>query len=125
MEYHPVADGDLIADDQRMGVVGDMEHAEILHVGSISNPNMVHVPANDGMEPHAAVLAQYHIADDNAGLFDKAGDGNGWFDALKCADHAAHCRGIGRQSARGGAVRREIAPRRLPREASLDKLGTP
>ena len=97
-----MADGDLIADDQGMGVVGDMEYAEVLHIRSVADPDRVHVPANDGMEPHAAVLAQHHIADDNAGLFDKAGDGNGRFEALKCADHAAHCRGIVRQSARGG-----------------------
>ena len=78
-----------------MRVVRHMEHAEILHVRSVTDSDMVHVPANDGMEPDAAVLAQHHIADDNAGLFDKAGCGNGRLDTLECADHAAHCRGIG------------------------------
>jgi hypothetical protein len=101
MEYHSVANGHVVADDQRMGIVGDMEHTEILHVRPVTDPNRVHVSANDGMEPDATMLAQHDIADDDTGLFDKTGCGNGGFDALKCADHAAHCRGINRQPARG------------------------
>ena len=61
----------------------------------------MHVPANDGMEPDTAMFAQHDVADDNAGLFDKTGRGNGGFDSLKCADHEAHCRGIGLRPARG------------------------
>ena len=90
-----------MADDRGMGVVGDMEHAESLHIRPVADPDKMHISANDGMEPDAAVLAQHHIADDDAGLFDKAGCGNGWFNTVKCADHAAHCRGISRQPARG------------------------
>ncbi len=47
------------------------------------------VPANDGMERDAAVLAETDIAHDDAGLFDKTGRGNGGFDVLKGADHAS------------------------------------
>jgi hypothetical protein len=96
-----VANGHLVANDQRMGIVGDMEHTEVLHVGPVTDPDVVHVPANDGMEPDAAMLAEHDIADDDAGLFDKTGGRNGGFDTLKCADHAAHCRGIAPRPARG------------------------
>jgi len=96
-----MADGHLVADDQWMGIVSDMEHTEVLHIRPVADPDKVHVPANDGMKPDAAVLAQHDIADDHAGLFDKTGRGNGGFDSLKCADHAAHCRGIGPRPARG------------------------
>lgn len=96
-----MADGHLVADDERMGVMGDMEYTEVLHIRPVTNPNGVHIPANDGMEPDAAVLAQHDIADDDAGFLDKAGRRNGGFDSLKCADHAGHCRGIGPSPARG------------------------
>ena len=52
-----MADGHLVADDQRMGIVGDMEYTEVLHVSPVTDPDIVHVPTNDGMEPDAAVLA--------------------------------------------------------------------
>ena len=57
VEYHAVADGHLVTDDQRMDIVGDMEHTEVLHVGPVSDSDTVHVPAYDGMKPDAAVLA--------------------------------------------------------------------
>ena len=90
-----MADRHLVADDQRMGIVGNMEHAEILHVCPVTNPDTVYIPSNDGMEPDTTVLTQHHIADDDACFVDKTGGGNGRFDSLKRADHAAHCRGIG------------------------------
>src|SRR6185503_16174758 len=101
VEYRRMADGHLIADDQRMGIVGDMEYTEVLHVRPLSDPDKVHVPANDGMEPNTAVFTQHDIADDHAGLLDKTRRGNCGFDSLKCADHVAHCRGIGPRPARG------------------------
>ena len=113
-----MANGHLVADDQRMGIVSDMEHAEVLHVRPVADSDAVHVPANDSMEPDATVFAQHDITNDDAGFFDKAGCRDGWLDTLKCADHASHCRGIGQRSARG-AAHREIAPRRVPCEAYL------
>ena len=96
-----MADSHLVTDDQRMGIVSDMEHTEVLHVSPVTNPDKVHVSSNDGMEPDATMLTQHNIADDDACLFDKTRGGNGRFDSLKCADHAAHCRGIAPQPARG------------------------
>jgi len=96
-----MADGHLVADDQWMGIVGDMEYTEVLHVRPLADPDTVHIPANDGMEPDTAVFAQHDIADDDAGFLDKAGRGNGGCDSLKCTDHASHCMGIGPRPARG------------------------
>lgn len=79
----------LVANDQRMRVVRDMEHTEVLDVGPVTDPDVVHVPADDGMEPDAAVSAQHDIANDDAGLFYEAGVRNCRFDALKGADHPA------------------------------------
>ena len=52
-----MADGHLIANDEGMDIVGDMEHTEVLHVRPVSDLDRVHVTANDSMEPDAAVLA--------------------------------------------------------------------
>ena len=82
-----MADGHLIADDERVGAVGNVQHAEVLHVGPVANPDIMHIPANHGMEPDAALFAQYDIPDDNPGLFDKTGGWDSGFDALKSTDH--------------------------------------
>jgi len=79
-----------------------MEHTEVLHVGPVANPYVMHISADDSMEPDATMLAQHDVTDHDASLFDKTGRGNGGFDALKSADHAPHCRGIGQGPARGG-----------------------
>src|SRR6185369_13968036 len=101
VEYCRMADGHLVTDDQRMGIVSHMEHTEVLHIGPLTDPDIVHIPANDGMEPDTAVFAQHDVADDDAGFLYKAGRGDGGFDSLKCTDHASHCRGIGPRPARG------------------------
>jgi hypothetical protein len=47
----------------------------------------MHVTADDGMEPDAAVFAYDHVADDHRGVFNEAGFGNARLDALKGPDH--------------------------------------
>ena len=81
-------DGDVVADDERMRVVCDMQHAEVLHVRAVPDANVVHIAANDGMKPGAALFAHDDVADDHGGLFNKAGLRDGRGDALKCPDHA-------------------------------------
>ena len=41
------------------------------------------------MELDIVVLAEHGITDDDAGLFDKTGRGNGGFETLKCVDHTS------------------------------------
>ena len=83
-----VTDGDVVADDQRMRVVRDMQHAEVLHVRAVPDANVIHIAANDGMKPGAALFAHDDVADDHGRFFNKAGLRNGWGDALKGSDHA-------------------------------------
>jgi hypothetical protein len=87
MQDHVVPDGDVVADDERMRVVCDMQHAEVLHVRAVPDANVVHIAANDGMKPGAALFAHHDVADDHGGLFDKAGLRDSRGDALKRADH--------------------------------------
>ena len=69
--------------------------------GSREDENIRWVHANDGMELDTAVLAEHEIADDDAGLFDKTGRGNGGFDALiRCGSCVHDNRGIGPRPAR-------------------------
>jgi hypothetical protein len=75
--------------------MSDVQHAEILHIGPVPNPNGVNISSNNGVEPHTAVLSHDHIADDRAGFLDETGFRDGGFYALKGADHGPHCRGIG------------------------------
>jgi hypothetical protein len=67
-----MADRDVTPNDQRVSIMSDMQHAEVLHVGPISDPNVVHIAADHGVEPDAALLTHHHIADHDSGLFDKA-----------------------------------------------------
>ena len=67
-----MADRDVIADDERMGIVSHMEHAEVLDIRSFSDPDVVHIAPDHGIEPDAAMVAHYDIADHDRGLFDEA-----------------------------------------------------
>ena len=60
-----------------------VQHAEILDVRTVAQTNKVHITPNDRMKPDTTVLTHHHIADDDPGVFNKAGLRNGWPDALK------------------------------------------
>ena len=87
MQHHMVTDGHLVADDERMSIVRDVQHAEILHIRPVADADMIHVAANDRVKPGAAVFAHDHISDNNGRLLDKTGVGNSRLDALKRPDH--------------------------------------
>ncbi len=87
VQNHFVADCHIVADDQRVCIMGHMQHAEVLDVGAISDSNVVHVPSNDSMEPDAAVLSHDDVADDDAGFLDEAGRGDRGREALECSNH--------------------------------------
>ncbi len=80
--------------------MSDVQHAEVLHVGPISNPDVMDITPNDCVKPHTALLAHDDITDDNGGRFNKARLGDRRFDALKGANHERHSRGIDRLRAR-------------------------
>ena len=53
----------------------------------MADTDVIHIPADHGMEPGAAVFAHHDVADDDRCVFDKAGLGNGGLDALEGPDH--------------------------------------
>ena len=63
MQHHVVADGHVVADDERMGIVRHMQHAEILHVRPVAETDIIHITANHGVEPGAALLAHDDVTD--------------------------------------------------------------
>jgi hypothetical protein len=60
--------------------------------GRTEDENILWVHANEGMEIDNVVLAEHGITDDDAGLLEKTGRGNGGFDILKSSDHGLQCR---------------------------------
>lgn len=87
VQHDIVTDSHVVANDEGMRVVVNMQHAEVLHVGSVSNADVIHIAADDGMEPGAAVFAHHDVADDDRGVFDKAGLRDGGPDALESPNH--------------------------------------
>jgi len=72
MQHDIVANRNRIADDERMGIVSHMEHAEVLDIRPFSDPDIVYIASDHGVEPHAAIFTHDDIADHNGGFFDKA-----------------------------------------------------
>ena len=87
-----MADGHLVPNDQGVGIMRHVQHAEILHVGPVPDTDMIDVAPDHGIEPDAALFPHHYIADDNSGVFYKAGVWNGRLYALECSDHGTHCR---------------------------------
>ena len=67
MQRDGVADGDVVAEDERVLVAHDVEDAAVLNVGASADADVVHVAANHGAGPDAGVFADDHVADDDGG----------------------------------------------------------
>ena len=61
-----MADRHVLADD-RLVVLGDVEHRIILHVGARADPNRAVVAADHRAEPDAGFLPNHHVADQDRG----------------------------------------------------------
>jgi hypothetical protein len=83
-----MADRDVIADDEWVGIVSHMEHAQVLDIRPFSEPDVIHIASDHGVEPHAAMVSHYDIADHDGSFFDKARLWDGRLDALKGSNHA-------------------------------------
>ncbi|BFU89047.1 MAG: hypothetical protein NTAFB01_02340 [Nitrospira sp.] len=77
-----------------------MEHAEVLDIRPLSDPDVVDIASDHGVEPDAAMGTHDDIADYDSSLFDKARLGDGRLDALKASNHERHNRGSERPPAR-------------------------
>src|SRR5580704_1750676 len=62
-----VADGHVVAEDERVLVAHDVEDAAVLNVGARADANVVHVAANHGAGPDARIFADDYVADDDGG----------------------------------------------------------
>jgi len=87
-----VPDGHIVSDDQGVRVMGDVQHAEVLHIRPVADADMVDISANHGVKPGAGIFAHDDVADHHRRLLDEAGFGNGRCDALEGADHAVESR---------------------------------
>ncbi len=68
-----VADGDVVAEDERVLVAHDVEDAAVLNVGAGADADVVDVAADYGAGPDAGVFADDYVADDDGGGVDIGG----------------------------------------------------
>src|SRR5216684_4102164 len=71
-----VADGDIVAEEQRIFVAHYVEDAAVLDVGAGADADVVHVAAHDGAGPDAGVGADDHVADNDGGGVNVGGCGD-------------------------------------------------
>src|SRR5260370_18144793 len=71
-----VADGDVVAEEQRIFVAHYVEDAAVLNIGARADADVVHVAAHDGAGPDAGVGADDHVADDDGGGVNVGGCGD-------------------------------------------------
>ena len=65
-----VAYRDVVAEDERVFVLHDVEDGAVLNVGAGADADVVDVAADDAERPHAGVFADDHVADDDRGGID-------------------------------------------------------
>ncbi len=82
-----MADGDVVADDEWMVIVCNMQHAKILDVCTSADTDIIHIATDHGVEPHTAILPHDHITDDHTSFLDKAGFRDCGLDTLKGPNH--------------------------------------
>lgn len=88
VQDHMVADGDVVSNDERMGVVGDVQEAKVLNVGTVADTDVVHVAPHDGMKPDAGLVSENHITYDHSRFLDERRLGDCWGGSLKGANHS-------------------------------------
>src|SRR5260370_41856418 len=60
-----MADGHVIAKNQRILIAHDVADRTVLNVGPRADANVVHVAANHGTRPDARIFANHHVADND------------------------------------------------------------
>ena len=59
-----VSHGHIIADDERVAFMADMEEAPVLDIRPLADTDIIHIAADDRVEPHARIFPDADIADD-------------------------------------------------------------
>jgi hypothetical protein len=83
-----MAHGDVIAQYERMSIMGDVQQAKVLNIGPVANADMVDISADDSMKPDAGFGSDDHVSDDNRSIFDKRAGSDSWSDASIRFQHA-------------------------------------
>ena len=71
-----MADGDVVAEEERKFVAHDVEDAAVLNIGAGADADVVHVAADDGAGPDAGVGTDDDVADDDGGGVNVGGYGD-------------------------------------------------
>ena len=67
-----VADGDVIADFGDRFLVQSVYHAVVLDIDAVADGDGVHVAAQHGVEPYAAIVTHGHVTDNNGAVGQEA-----------------------------------------------------
>src|SRR6202142_1417819 len=96
MQDYPVADGDPLADNERptrrvrCGLVRDMQHRIVLHIGAGAYVYVIDVAADDHTRPDAGFLPQLHLADHRGAWMHPSTRSKLRMNAVKRADSGDH-----------------------------------
>jgi len=86
-----VSDSAHIADDDGVQELHSVQDGAILDVGAGADTDVMDIAADDGVHPHARVVAEDDIADELGGGVDVAGGWNRGSDVAVRADHGSEC----------------------------------
>ena len=82
-----MADGDVIAKSEGVGVMCDVQQTEVLNIGSMANADTMNVSTYDGIEPDTRLRSDGHIADDHGRIFNERTGGDRWGYPSICFEH--------------------------------------
>src|SRR5438876_6806295 len=88
VQGNTVADGDVVAEDQRIFVAHDVKDRAVLDIGARADADVVDVAADHRAGPDAGVFADDHVADEHGSGIDVSGGGDFGAVAAIGSDHA-------------------------------------
>jgi hypothetical protein len=65
-----MANGDVVMENEGILISHHVQDAAILDIGVASDPNEIHIPAHDGIEPDAGMVPDHNITDENRAFRD-------------------------------------------------------
>ncbi len=71
MQNDAMPNADKVSQDRGVSVAGHMQHAGVLNVGAVTDPNVVDIAPHHRVEPDAGMVADDDIADYLRAVFDE------------------------------------------------------
>src|SRR5688572_2364237 len=71
MQNDAMPDADKISQNRGISVAGHMQHARVLNIGAVANPNVIHIATHHRVEPDAGMVADDNITNHLSAVFDK------------------------------------------------------